>query len=84
MKSYLRKYELMSYLDLGKTTLTRWIRYFEDFIPIYQQGDVECYGHEAKDVLMRVKILRKQLYSLPHIKKILTEENFQKFNKSNL
>jgi hypothetical protein len=79
VKPYLRKYELVAYLDMKKITLTRWIRYFKESIPIFRQGDVECYGHEAKAVLMRIKTLREQLYSLPHIREILMNEGYPKF-----
>lgn len=79
MSPYLRKYELVAYLDIKKTTLSRWIRHFEEFIPIHRQGDVECYGNEAKAVLLRIKTLRKQLYSLTRIREILINEGYPKF-----
>ncbi|OPH61216.1 hypothetical protein BC351_14830 [Paenibacillus ferrarius] len=79
MKSYLRKYELVAYLGVEKTTLSRWIKYYKEFIPSFRQGDVVCYGHEAKVVLKRVKTLREQLYSIPNIHEILLNEGYPKF-----
>ncbi|MBA2939764.1 MerR family transcriptional regulator [Paenibacillus sp. CGMCC 1.16610] len=79
MKSYLRKYELMAYLGVKKTTLSRWIEYYKEFIPSSLQGDVVCYGHEAKEVLIRIKMLREQLYSKPHIYEILLSEGYPRY-----
>ncbi|OPA80786.1 hypothetical protein BVG16_00040 [Paenibacillus selenitireducens] len=76
MKQYLRKYELAARLDVNRHTLGNWISDFREFIPIHIQGDVECFDLEAIAVLMRIKTLRKELYSKRSIRGILANEGY--------
>jgi hypothetical protein len=76
MRPYLRKYELVDRLNIKRRTLTHWINDFREFVPIDKHGDVECYGHEAIGVFMRIKTLREQLYSKSSIRVILVKEGY--------
>ncbi|NHN30348.1 MerR family transcriptional regulator [Paenibacillus agricola] len=82
MRPYLRNYELVVRLNIKRGTLTHWIKYFQEFLPIDKQGDVKCYGYEAINVLLRIKTLREQLYSKPSIREILINEGYPIFTKN--
>lgn len=78
MSDYFRKHELCEQLKVDKSTLTNWIKYFHEYIPVMKQGDVMVYGHEALQVLGRIKELRNQLYSRQTIKRMLKDEGYSR------
>ncbi|WP_339249939.1 MerR family transcriptional regulator [Paenibacillus sp. FSL P2-0136] len=80
-----RHYTQLEIINLSKlppTTVKRWLEYFSYFVPGTRQGDQTLYPYETLKLLKRISELRMERYHLSTIVRLLIEEGFPMYSKS--
>lgn len=80
-----RHYTQLEIINLSKlppTTVKRWLEYFSYFVPGTRQGDQVLYPYETLKLLKRISELRMERYHLSTIVRLLIEEGFPMYSKS--
>ncbi|ETT40410.1 MerR family transcriptional regulator [Paenibacillus sp. FSL P4-0338] len=80
-----RHYTQLEIINLSKlppTTVKRWLEYFSYFVPRTRQGDQVLYPYETLKLLKRISELRMERYHLSTIVRLLIEEGFPMYTKS--